>query len=289
MKKLNETEGVKMEKALAEKTGGYLIGDVAQMVGLSRDALRFYEKKGIIRADKKENGYRYYSEDDIYRLMYILYHRKMNTSLEEIGGLMSGQNSTTAMRQHVRQRMAEEEEALRRHSQAIMRLKLVEKDISRIEECMGRYSIRKFPKAYVMATCSDLQEGLRTWFKLSSTIPGLDMSYFYNMLTYTGEDLEEKGTLLLFYEELEKGLGREFNRSRYYMTEEPECIYTIMESENTLPDFDMIHKMVQWAHKHGLEPTERVYANDMTSFFAKDRTTYCLEIYMPFKSIASPV
>lgn len=118
-----------MEKALAEKTGGYLIGDVAQMVGLSRDALRFYEKKGIIRADKKENGYRYYSEDDIYRLMYILYHRKMNTSLEEIGGLMSGQNSTSAMRQHVRQRMAEEEEALRRHSQAIMRLKLVEKDI----------------------------------------------------------------------------------------------------------------------------------------------------------------
>ena len=51
----------------------------------------------------------------------------------------------------------------------------------------------------------------------------------------------------------------------------------------------MIHKMVQWAHKHGLEPTERVYANDMTSFFAKDRTTYCLEIYMPFKRIASPV
>ena len=42
-----------MEKALAEKTGGYLIGDVAQMVGLSRDALRFYEQKGIIRADKK--------------------------------------------------------------------------------------------------------------------------------------------------------------------------------------------------------------------------------------------
>ena len=37
------------------------------------------------------------------------------------------------------------------------------------------------------------------------------------------------------------------------------------------------------AHKHGLEPMECVYANDMTSFFAKDRTTYCLEIYMPFK------
>ena len=119
---------------------------------------------------------------------------------------MSGQNSTSAMRQHVRQRMAEEEEALRRHSQAIMRLKLVEKDISRIEECMGRYSIRKFPKAYVMATCSDLQEGLRTWFKLSSTIPGLDMSYFYNMLTYTGVP-QHHGDHVLVVTEKETGSG----------------------------------------------------------------------------------
>ena len=47
------------------------------------------------------------------------------------------------------------------HSQAIMRLKLVEKDMSRIEECLGRYSLRKFPKAYIMANCADLQEGLR--------------------------------------------------------------------------------------------------------------------------------
>ncbi len=30
----------------------YLIGDVARMVGLSRDALRFYEKKGVISARK---------------------------------------------------------------------------------------------------------------------------------------------------------------------------------------------------------------------------------------------
>ena len=73
-----------MEKALAEKQGGYLIGDVAQMVGMSRDALRFYEKKGIIRADKKENGYRYYSEDDIYRLMYILSFFRKEKNVPEI-------------------------------------------------------------------------------------------------------------------------------------------------------------------------------------------------------------
>ena len=33
--------------ASAGKNGMYLIGDVAEIVGMSRDALRFYEKKGI--------------------------------------------------------------------------------------------------------------------------------------------------------------------------------------------------------------------------------------------------
>ena len=37
----------------------YRIGDVADIVGLSRDALRFYEKKGVITSQPKENGYRY--------------------------------------------------------------------------------------------------------------------------------------------------------------------------------------------------------------------------------------
>ena len=51
----------------------YLIGDMSEIVGVSRDTLRFYEKKGIIKARKKENGYRYYLEEDLFRLMVILY------------------------------------------------------------------------------------------------------------------------------------------------------------------------------------------------------------------------
>ena len=62
----------------------YLIGDMSEIVGISRDTLRFYEKKGIIKSRKKENGYRYYLEEDILRLMFIVYRRKMNQSLEEI-------------------------------------------------------------------------------------------------------------------------------------------------------------------------------------------------------------
>lgn len=119
-------------KLMQEEKAEYLIGDEARMVGLSRDTLRFYEKKGIITAKKKENGYRYYSENDIYRLMYIIYHRKMNTSLEEIEGLMKGRSQ--GIQDHLSRRIAEEEAAIRQHRRAILRLKLVSRDIEEVEE-----------------------------------------------------------------------------------------------------------------------------------------------------------
>ena len=40
----------------------YLIGDVANLMGMSRDTLRHYEKRGLVTAKKAENGYRYYTE-----------------------------------------------------------------------------------------------------------------------------------------------------------------------------------------------------------------------------------
>lgn len=53
-------------------TQEYFIGDAANLTGVSRDTLRLYEKKGLITIRKKENGYRYFTEDDIYYLSDIL-------------------------------------------------------------------------------------------------------------------------------------------------------------------------------------------------------------------------
>lgn len=286
-----DTECEKMkgvDKETAFQKAEYLIGDVAAMVGITRDALRFYEKKGVISARKKENGYRYYSEDDIYKLMYILYYRKMNTSLEEIEGLMSRRRSLSFLRGHLEQRMAKEKESMRRHQQAITRLRLVEKDITRIEECLNRYSLRKFPSAYVMSICPNIQEGLKAWFRLSGAINGLDMTYFYNTIFYTEKGMAEQETRLLLYKGLEPELGSGFDPEGYPLTEEIQCLYTVVESGETLPDFDAVHKMAQWGRRHGIELEGIVYANDMTSFFAEEGGIYCLELYMPVKKMCSP-
>lgn len=259
----------------------YRIGDVAELVGLSRDALRFYEKKGIITARKRDNGYRYYSESDIYKLMYVLYQRKMNTSLEEIENRISEGISRTSLKDRTRQRIAEEKAQIRRHQQAVTRLKLVERDLETIEQSLDRCRVKTFPRAYILGTCSSLQEGLKEWFRLSSREAGLDMTYFYNVYTYSEENrLEQEGTQLLFYQGIEPCLDTPIDPQRYPLTEPVKCVYSVVESTQAGPELQVVERMARWARSQGLNPGTRVYANDMMSFFKEESVTYCLELYL---------
>ena len=266
---------------MAEKKKEYLIGDVSRIVGMSRDALRFYEKKGVIRSQKKENGYRYFSEDDIYRLMCIVYRRKMNDSLEEIREFVKDDKSVANMREHLKKRVQEEEKEIRRHRQTIARLELTLTDMDRIEECSGRYTLKSFPEAYILDTCQDIYEGLRQWFSMSSEVSGLDMTYFYNQFSVRNGQLESRGTKLLVYKGLEPFISKQFDLSSYPSTEPVSCIYTIESSEELFPDASMAQRMEEWGRSHGLVPEGILYSNNMSSFLGEETNIYYLELYMP--------
>ncbi|HYG15049.1 MAG TPA: MerR family transcriptional regulator [Bacteroidia bacterium] len=51
-----------------------LIGELVRKTGLSKDTIRFYEKKGLIQVgknDRRENNYKEYSEKAFFRLATI--------------------------------------------------------------------------------------------------------------------------------------------------------------------------------------------------------------------------
>lgn len=61
------------------------IGELAQATGISRDALRFYEQRGLLRARRGENGYRRYAPETVQLVGYIRLAQKLGFSLAEIG------------------------------------------------------------------------------------------------------------------------------------------------------------------------------------------------------------
>lgn len=63
----------------------WTIGEVAKLFDVSTDTLRYYEKTGILSSKKNsDNGYRYYSYDEIVVLMDILFFRSMELSVKDI-------------------------------------------------------------------------------------------------------------------------------------------------------------------------------------------------------------
>ena len=71
----------------------YKIGDVAKILGISPDLLRYYEKKGIVHPEKDpENDYRYYEPWDINFLIDCLWYKGFGFSLEQIARMITQSN-----------------------------------------------------------------------------------------------------------------------------------------------------------------------------------------------------
>lgn len=65
------------------------IGELSKKTGLSIDAIRFYEKSGLINgADRTEAGYREFSADAVATLLFISHCRGLDIPLTEIKKLL---------------------------------------------------------------------------------------------------------------------------------------------------------------------------------------------------------
>ncbi len=61
------------------------IGELAEMTGVSRDAIRLYEARGLIRSDRRANGYRDFPEGSEVLVAYVRTAQGLGFTLAEIG------------------------------------------------------------------------------------------------------------------------------------------------------------------------------------------------------------
>ena len=66
----------------------YLIKQVSEISGVSVRTLHHYDEIGLLSPKKHENGYRYYSEEELSLLQTILYYKYLGFSLKDIKNLM---------------------------------------------------------------------------------------------------------------------------------------------------------------------------------------------------------
>lgn len=81
----------------------YYIGEVEKICGIAKKTLRFYDKIGLLSPfEINNNGYRYYSKDNLYTIPVIKYYKQSGFTLESIKKVMNDFNC-----QHIEESFSE--------------------------------------------------------------------------------------------------------------------------------------------------------------------------------------
>lgn len=96
------------------------IGEVARLAGITVRALHHYDEIGLLTpSERRDNGYRGYSEDDITRLQYILAYRELGLGLHAIAGILDERLETIEALRSVHHRVQEQIKRLERISKRL--------------------------------------------------------------------------------------------------------------------------------------------------------------------------
>ncbi len=119
------------------------IGQVARKTGLSIDAIRFYEKAGVVaRPARTQGGYRIYRESEVADLEFIQRAQQLGFSLNEIRELFSIQRHPEETCVHVRDLIAQKVDLVRAK---ITELQSMEAELAAaLRQC--RKALRTSPK-----------------------------------------------------------------------------------------------------------------------------------------------
>ena len=118
------------------------IGDVSKRSGVGIEALRFYEKQGLLsHATRTQSGYRLYNEDVLERLEFIKRAQVLGFSLAEIAHIIkergSGKSPCFEVREIVRSRLEELDERMKEMRRYRKELAAALKDWDEAQELAG--------------------------------------------------------------------------------------------------------------------------------------------------------
>lgn len=268
-----------------EKTK-YKIGDVANLMGLSRDTLRHYEKRGILTSQREDNGYRYYTDQDISRLISILYQRKMNIRLGDMKAIWNSDNTIDDLTEIMDTRLKEEEQNIRMHRQNIARLQLTKADCEDIRRNIGKITLLDFPAAYIIAPHLNLPQATEQWFYYAGKYSGLDMMYTFSEFTWAYDEnqalkTEHKNSQLILFEHLKEYVDYPVSVDTPMTPRSLLCVSTCCASASIIPSEDDLVPMIRWAEQQGFLLSRQFYSTYTTRGRIDGQDSYFLRIYIP--------
>lgn len=235
----------------------HTISEVAKMLGLSTETIRYYESQGAIKPIRNEqNGYRYYGGWDIHMLtrarMYLFY----GFSMEETSFLLSYQDPQYVILDLAQKEVELEQEIILKVNQ-LKRIRQEQDNIQCISKDVGEYRIEKNPAiyrlhmqdGYTAKPEKEIRELVTKWTNKAS--------FLFSTALFRLEDIKSNKKTFSFgfgiEEEYAELLG--IGNSKYveYIPSQM-CIYTVVPSRSSLYlNTDCLFDTFSWMEKQNLK------------------------------------
>ena len=128
----------------------YTIREVADLIGLSTDAIRLYEKEGLFSPLRDpNNGYRYYGPDEIQHIMGIHLYRQLDVSIAEIRNLLSA-SSLDVISENFSNLVLHTENEIECLQKRLEKLQFMKQHIDNLIEGQTHCCIKNLPAIYTL-------------------------------------------------------------------------------------------------------------------------------------------
>ncbi|MDD2955488.1 MAG: MerR family transcriptional regulator [Oscillospiraceae bacterium] len=260
----------------------FKIGEVAEMLGISADTLRFYEKKDLIVSSKDpRNGYRYYEPQEIYNLMDVLFYRSLDISIQDISDII-----TTSDPRGLRELMGNKSGEIRRkieeYQKLYKRIQNLMETLERVEQNYGKYELASMPPVVVVNEALNIGQSYLEDLIARNVYPTENIFYYLQAFTTRwegGECLIDRIYTTIPQRHVLRGdTNGRYEGNRVLRCEK--CLRTVFsawagESQG------QIGQAVQWAREHGYRLT-----GDLTGFwiytaYSRERPVDYVELYLP--------
>lgn len=130
----------------------YSIGKMASLLGISAEAIRYYESKEIIQPIRDpDTGYRYYSTWDFHMLLRARYYQKCGFSLEEVAELFRS-GDLDPIGERLREREEETQRELVYQMNLLKRLRQSREALRYARDNVGKFELAQRPGIFRMNT-----------------------------------------------------------------------------------------------------------------------------------------
>lgn len=263
----------------------YTIGQVANFLGVSRDTLKFYEEKELVKPEQNmENGYRKYNHFDIYDITTVNFYREIDIEIKKIQELRK-RKSIKGIQSILEEKEQEVLREIEYKKLLLKKLQIVIEDCEKIKQFLGQYIVKEMKPLEIKGeiehfTAYDEYDTLKK--NVDSLKKAVTLTSLRRIINFNEEGMiEDKFIIVRKVEDLNEEIDGE-------ILSHPKCLYTIIEDGRWSTggksiDHNVEASLRNVAIEKGYELLGLVYINLLLTTYEDGLERVFLEIYAPIK------